>query len=107
MAPQKKPIYKVLFRQQDKIIELYAHEIVQSSMMAFVEVGDLIFDNKTEMVVDPSQEKLKAEFDGVSRTYIPMHAVVRIDQVDKKGVNKIRALKGDSSNNVSPFPYSQ
>ena len=88
------------------MIELYAHEVVQSSMMAFVEVGELIFDNKTDVVVDPSQEKLKAEFDGVSRTYIPMHAVVRIDQVDKQGVNKIRAIKGDAGSNVSPFPYS-
>ncbi len=74
--------------------------------MAFVEVGDLIFDNKTDVVVDPSHEKLKAEFGGVSRTYIPMHAVVRIDEVDKQGVNKIRTIKGDSGDNVSPFPYT-
>lgn len=103
MADKQNPIYKVLFNQQDKLIELYASEVSQSSLMAFVEVSDLIFDNKTAMLVDPSQEKLKAEFAGVSRTYIPMHQVVRIDEVAKKGVSKIRSIKNTAA--ITPFPF--
>ncbi len=95
-----------MFRQQDKLIELYAREVTQSGLMAFVEVADLIFDNSTDMLIDPSEEKLKADFAGVNRTYIPMHQIVRIDEVQEKGVTKIRSLKSDSSGaTITPFPY--
>jgi hypothetical protein len=40
-------------------------------------------------VVDPSEEALQREFSGVERTYIPMHAVVRVDEVEKRGSSKI------------------
>ena len=54
------------------------------------------------MLVDPSEEKLKAEFEGVSRSYIPMHSITRIDEVAKEGVGSITEAKGGS--NVSTFP---
>ena len=56
--------------------------------MAFVELSDLIFNKKTDIVIDPSEEKIKAEFDGVKSTYIPVHAIIRIDEVEKTGPNK-------------------
>ncbi len=107
MAKKQSPIYKVVFRQQDKLIELYAREVSQSGLMAFVEIADLIFDNRTNVLIDPAEEKLKAEFAGVQRTYIPMHQVVRIDEVDKKGASKVRSIKGDSSatSTITPFPF--
>ena len=49
------------------------------------------------------QERLKSEFEGVKRTYVPMHAVIRIDEVNKQGTNKILAVS-DSGSNVTPFP---
>ena len=108
-SAKTKPTFKIVFRHQDKLIELYAHEVAQSSMMAFIEVGDIIFDNRTDVVIDPAEEKLKAEFEGVKRSYIPMHAVVRIDEVDKKGVNKIRSLsdadKSADVSSITPFPF--
>jgi hypothetical protein len=39
----------------------------------------------------------------VKRTYLPMHSVLRIDEVRKQGVSKISVLEGGSSN-VAPFP---
>ena len=53
------------------------------------------------MVVDPTEERSRAEFAGVKRTYLPMHAVVRIDEVRKQGVSKITELEGA---NVTQFP---
>lgn len=98
-----KRIYKVVFHNQGSVYELYAREVSQSGMYAFVEVGDIIFGERSKLVVDPSDERLKAEFAGVKRTFIPMHAVVRIDQVEKEGQNKI--LSGDNAGGkVSPFP---
>lgn len=106
MAKKQTPIYKIVFRQDDKLIELYAGEVMQSGLMAFVEIADLIFDNKTDVLIDPSEEKLKVEFSGVNRTYIPMHQIVRIDEVDKKGATKIRSIKGDATGStISPFPF--
>ncbi len=55
-------------------------------------------------MVDPSEEKLKSEFEGVDRSYIPMHAVVRIDEVAKEGVGKITEAK---DSNIAPFPMPQ
>ena len=72
-------------------------------MYAFVEIGDIIFGERSKLVVDPSDERLKAEFSGVKRTYIPMHSVVRIDEVEKEGQNKIHAGEGGAGN-ISPFP---
>ena len=54
-------------------------------------------------VVDPSEERLKSEFADVKRTYIPLQAVIRIDEVARGGTNKI--ISGDgSAPNIAPFP---
>lgn len=106
MAKKNKPVFRILFRHQDQLIELHAHGVNQSSMMAFVELSELIFDNKTDILIDPSEEKIKSEFGGVKSTYIPVHAIVRIDEVEKTGSNKIRPLgKADAAGgSVAPFP---
>ena len=59
-----KSIYRIVFHNQGNVYELYAREISQSSMYAFVEIGDIIFGERSKLVVDPSDEKLKAEFSG-------------------------------------------
>lgn len=97
-----KAIYRVLFHNQGKIYELYARQVSQGAMYAFVEVADLIFGERSAVLVDPSEEKLKSEFAGVKRTYIPLPALIRIDEVDKEGPNRI--LDHDGGNNITPFP---
>lgn len=106
MAKKNKPVFRIQFQQRDQLIELYARSVSQSSMMAFVEISDLIFDNKTDILIDPAEEKIKAEFGDVTSTYIPVHAIIRIDEVEKTGSNKIRPLgKMDAhGNSITPFP---
>ena len=99
----KKPIYKVIFFNQGKLYELYARQVQQGDLYGFVQVEDLTFGESTSLLVDPSEERLKAEFAGVKRTYSPMHAVVRIDQVEQKGTAKIIPVK-DREGNVTPLP---
>lgn len=108
MPKKNKPVFRVQFRLHDQLVELYAHAVSQSSMMAFVEISDLIFDKKTDVLIDPSEEKIKNEFGGVKSTYIPVHSIIRIDEVEKTGTNKIRPLdsKSASGNSVAPFPSS-
>lgn len=94
-------LYKIIFQNQGEVYEVHARSVNQGGLFGFVEIEDLVFDAKSQVVVDPSEERLKTEFDGVRRVYVPMHAIVRIDEVDKQGVSKISSVDGD---NVAPFP---
>ncbi len=99
----KKYLYRINFAFQDAIYEIYARKICESEMFGFLEVEDFVFGETTSLVVDPSEERLKMEFNNVHRTYIPMHAVFRIDEVSKQGVSKVRE-KAKSEGTVSVFP---
>lgn len=98
------PTYKVIFYNQNHIYEVFARAIYQSEMYGFVEVEEFVFGEKAKIVVDPGEEKLKNEFAGVKRSYIPMHSIVRIDEVEKEGAGKVIDIK--SSDKVTPFPGS-
>jgi len=100
---KKKRIYKVIFYNEGKLYEIYAQQVFQGSLYGFVEVEQLLFGEKSSVVVDPAEERLKAEFSGVQRTYIPMHAIVRIDEVEKEGTAKITAISAKNGN-VTTFP---
>lgn len=95
-------LYKVTFMNQGKIYEVYARKVSHDGLWGFVTVEQLIFGERGGIVVDPSEEKLKSEFAGVKRSYIPMHSIVRIDEVSQEGSAKIIAL--ESGTNVTPFP---
>jgi hypothetical protein len=99
-----KTVYKVIFHNQGKIYELHASKVSQGSMYAFVEIEGIIFDEHTELLVDPTEEKLKTEFAGVKKTYVPMHSIIRIDEVSKQGSNKI--VDADISGNITAFPFT-
>lgn len=94
-------IYKVVFHNQGQIYEVYAHNIYQSDLYGFIEVEDYIFGTKSQLVVDPGEDRLRTEFEGVQRSFIPMHSVIRIDEVEKEGVAKVTDSDGS---NIRPFP---
>lgn len=101
----KKSLYRITFYNQESVYEIYAHSISESEMFGFLQVEELAFGENTTLVVDPSEERLKMEFNEVKRTYIPAHAIIRIDEVARQGVAKVRD-KGQSEGKVSPFPIS-
>ena len=82
--------------------EIYARSLGHGSLFGFIEVEELVFGERSTVVLDPSEEKIKSEFKGVKRTYLPMHSIVRIDEVAKEGVGSI--TEATSGNNVSLFP---
>jgi hypothetical protein len=94
-------IFKVLFVNQGKIYEVYARKVGHGGIFGFVEIEELVFGERSTVVVDPGEEKIKAEFAGVKRTYVPLHSIVRIDEVRKQGVSKVSAYEGG---NVAQFP---
>lgn len=100
MGMTRERIYRVIFHNQGQVYQIYASEVQQTDLMGFVEVAGLRFGERSKVVVDPSEERLKAEFEGVKRMLIPMHAVIRIDEVEKAGPGKISEAQG----NVTHFP---
>lgn len=94
-------LYRIQFMNNGKNYQLYVRELRQSNLFGFIEIGDFVFDSQSTVLVDPSAEKLKTEFSGVTRSYIPVHAVIRIDAVTERGSARISEL-GD---NVMPFPF--
>src|ERR1700740_1508966 len=94
-------IFKVQFVNQGKVYEIYARKVSHGALFGFIEVEELVFGERSSVVVDPAEERIKSEFAGVKRTYLPLHAVLRIDEVRKQGVSKITALEGA---NVAQFP---
>jgi len=94
-------IFKVVFINQGKVYEIYARKVSHGGLFGFIEVEDLVFGERSSVVVDPGEERIKSEFAGVSRSYPPLHSIIRIDEVRKQGVSKISVLEGG---NVTQFP---
>ena len=98
---EENSIYKVQFLNQGEVFEVYVKNIYTSDLYGFVEIEDYVFGKSTQVVIDPGEDKLRSEFDGVQRSFIPMHAVIRIDEVEREGQPKIKESSGDK---VTPFP---
>jgi len=96
-------IYRVSFVGQGSVYEVYVKNVMQNDLFGFIELEGFLFGEANGVVVDPSEERLKKEFSGVERTYIPMHAILRIDEVQKRGTAKITTIPTDGSN-ISKFP---
>jgi len=99
----KQPTYRVVFYNQGQVYEIYARQIFQSDLMGFIEIEEFVFGERTQVIVDPAEEKLKNEFTSVKRSFVPMHSIVRIDEVEKEGKVKISDIK--SSDKIAQFPF--
>jgi len=97
-------VYRISFINQGKVYEVYANHVGASDMPGFIEVSHLQFGEKSSVVLDPGEESLKNEFKRVKRTYIPMHAVIRVDEVEKLGHAKITEIPNESKDKVTSLP---
>jgi hypothetical protein len=95
-------IYRINFIQKGATYEIYAKQIAHGGLFGFLEVEDIIFGENSSVVVDPSEERLRQEFKDVSCTFLPLHTIVRIDEVEKTGKAKITV--NGKEGNVVQFP---
>lgn len=102
MSKREAPIYKVIFLNQGQVYELYAKQIRQSDLWGFLEIEEFVFGERTQVLIDPSEERLRTQFEGVLRSLVPLHAIIRIDAVERLGTARISEAKGGG--NVTPFP---
>lgn len=92
MSKQKKTVYRIFFTCQGKGYEIYARKVSQGDMYGFVEIEEIIFGEKSAIVLDPGEEALKKEFASVKRLLVPYHSVSRIDEVEKEGLPRVVSL---------------
>ena len=67
-------IFKVVFHNQGKVYEIYARKVGHGSLFGFVEVEELIFGERSAVVVDPAEERIKSEFAG-RQAHLPAAAL--------------------------------
>lgn len=96
-------MYKISFLNQGKVYELFARQVAGSDLSyGFIEVSELVFDNDSSVVIDPTEERMREEFADVEVLHIPMHSVIRIEQVKKRGTCVIR--DSQTGEKVTPLP---
>ena len=99
---KEKTIYRISFLNAGEVYEIYAAGVSQGGIFGFIEVEEILFGERSKLLIDSSEERLKTEFEGVQRTFIPLHAVIRIDEVEKAGRGRI----SDGSGKVTAFPMT-
>jgi hypothetical protein len=100
----EKPLYKIIFLNHGKVYELYSEGVTSSGLWGFVEVSELVFEKGDGLVVDPTEEKMRQEFEGAKVLHLPIQSVLRVEEVEKRGQCMIRDRK--SGEKVTPFPIS-
>lgn len=98
-------LFKVIFLNQGQVYELYARGVTQGGLLGFVEVEDLVFGGHARVASDPTEQSLENEFEGVKRFYVPMHLVLRIDEVERQGVPRIREVKEEEKKGATVMPF--
>lgn len=102
---QATSVFKVIFSNQGQVYEVFARHVSQGGLFGFVEVEQLLFGERSQLITDPSEEKLKTEFGGVKRVFIPLHSIVRIDEVEKEGAGRISTPESAAATpRVLPIP---
>lgn len=104
MTGKPKRIFRIYFSSEGKAYELYARRVSQGEIYGFIEVEDLLFGERSRLVVDPAEESLRKEFAGVRRLLLPYHAVSRIEEVEKEGPGKVFAIAGAQADEPGATP---
>ena len=50
-----KKLYKIIFTSQGKVYEVYANQVSNSNLLGFIEIEDLIFGEKSKVVIEMDQ----------------------------------------------------
>ncbi len=105
-----KRLYRVIFYNQGRVYEVFARAVSQGSLFGFIEIEQLVFGEKSQLIVDPNETALKQEFENTKRSFIPMHSVVRIDEMEKDASFKPRVVPispeergADSGGRITPI----
>jgi hypothetical protein len=100
----QKKLHRIRFMNEGKIFELYARQVMQGALFGFVEISEIVWGKKSDVIIDPSEQELRNEFAGVTSVQVPIHAVVRIDDVEKGAGGKIISISGGAEKPAAGVP---
>ena len=69
-------LYKVVFLNGGKVYELYSRGVTSSGLWGFIEVSELVFETNGGLVVDPTEEKMRQEFEHARVLHLPIQSVL-------------------------------
>jgi hypothetical protein len=89
--------YKIQFYDAKKeIFVLKAKSVSPTSFLGLIEISDIIHKEESNLLITPEDDRSKIEFKNVSKTYIPIGHIIRIDEIveeDEKPI--LRIVKDD------------
>lgn len=97
-------VYRVLFHNQGKIFDVFVRSVGRAELFGFLELQDFVFSKPSSMVIDPTEDKLRNEFEAVNKVFVPIAHVERIDEVAEVGEAKITEADGTL---IHQFPTPQ
>ena len=66
---KKKSVFRIFFSSQGKGYEIYARKVNQSDIYGFVEIEEIVFGEKSAIVLDPNEEAFR-RMQGQSVPYV-------------------------------------
>lgn len=87
---ERPPIYRIIFTQLETLQEIYAQYLSEETLMGFIEADTLLEFDSEQHLINPKE---------VRRCYIPLHNIVRIDEVSVHNGS-------EAKDNISHLPHA-
>jgi hypothetical protein len=102
--PRDKTYYRVTFTNEStadhELFQVCARQVSASDLYGLLEISEFIFP-ESPIVYNPGEERIRREFGNVKRTWVPYHAIVRIDEVPDSTASEIRVVSLESVRQTS------
>ncbi len=95
MNKRRKTYYKITFSNENELYQVCARQVVSSDLYGLLEIGEFIFP-ENKLLYNPGEERIRREFEGIKRTWIPYHAIVRIDEISDERESEIKIVPLES-----------
>ncbi|UJF23945.1 DUF1820 family protein [Suttonella sp. R2A3] len=102
MSDKGEVIYRVQYHHAEIQYDIYVRHVYPSDMPGFICIEGFLFQEETQLLIDPRMEKLSHEFANVETAFIPYHQIIRIDQVSKAGESQTKTL--EKNDKIKAFP---
>jgi hypothetical protein len=93
---REKTYYKVSFARDNELYQVCAREVHSSDLYGLIEIAEFIFP-ESRIVYNPGEERIRREFSGIKRTWIPYHSIIRIDEVLDTTESEIKIVPLESA----------
>lgn len=98
---REKTHYVVTFTRDDDLYQVCARRVAPSELYGLIEIGEFIFP-ANKLVYNPGEERIRREFSGIKRTWIPYHTIVRIDEVADGRESEIKIVRMEPGSKPAP-----